>query len=851
LNPPRSILKKGLEGVAEANAANFLDSQNCEPCSADLKSAVSPNCIRQARQNFAAPTFSRDADFKSAIRQITNLRYLCGFLLLSCTALAAAPAIDESQLPPAATNNIDFARDIKPIFDASCIRCHGPTKPKAGFRLDSRPTALKGGDNGVDIIPGNSAKSPLIHFTANLVEDMEMPPSGKGDPLTSDQIALLRAWIDEGAPWGISSLTNSYSVLLSPIFGSTVVNGDKHKFRELNWQHEGQNGGLADFELFQQTGPESAVLLDGHVLNDDYKIQLSLARNDIGFIRSGWEQYRKYYDDTGGFQRTNAPRALSLNQDLHLEIGKAWIDFGLTLPDWPRMVLGYEFDYKKGDEAITAWNGNGGSGSSRNVNPASKTIQEGTHIIKFDLDAEVHGVAIEDRFRGEFYNLTTHYTNSASRGPVRQDVKEKNNYFQGANTIRLEKQITEWFFSSAGYLYSHLNADSSFTNVTRLANRIFIGSMPNITLERESHVANVNGLLGPWEGLTFSAGVQTEWTRQHGFGVGNLNQFVFTRVSPNNLFIVPTTLKADYDESSARETMALRYTKIPFTVLFAEGRLEQKSIGQSDSDLQPSGNFIQRTDFSSQLSDFRAGLSTSPWRWMTLSTHYRHYQNDSHYPNAAPPQPPNGYPGFFSARNLLTDEIEARLVLRPCNWLKTTLSYQLLTTDFRDTANGASNETSHVVLPAGNIHTARSDSQRYSIGSVLTPHPRVYLAASFTYEPSKTHTANSDAPTVGPYRGDTYSADASGTYVFSETTDLFVGWNFSEANYGNIHPLTAVPTGMRYQEHSLETGITRRFGKNISGRLQYSFDYYREPSSSGANDFRAHAVFAMLNLRLP
>jgi hypothetical protein len=147
--------------------------------------------------------------------------------------------------------------------------------------------------------------------------------------------------------------------------------------------------------------------------------------------------------------------------------------------------------------------------------------------------------------------------------------------------------------------------------------------------------------------------------------------------------------------------------------------------------------------------------------------------------------------------------------------------------------------------------TGRSDSQIYSIGAVLTPHPRVYLAASFSYEPSRTRSANSGAPTVGPYRGDTYSADASGTYVLSQSTDVSVGWTFSEANYGQNNAAATVPVGIRYQNHSVEAGLARRFGKNVSGRLQYSFAYYHEPSSGNLNDFRAHTVFATLNLRLP
>lgn len=780
---------------------------------------------------------------------------VCSALLFSTSLLFSAPKIDETQLPPAATNKIDFARDIKPIFDASCVRCHGPVKPKSSFRLDSRAAALKGGDDGVDILPGNSAKSPLIHYTSALVEDLEMPPTGKGDPLTPAQIGLLRAWIDQGAEWGNAALSNSYSVSLSPTFGSTVVSGDNHKFRELNWRNSGVDGGLADFDIHEHTTNDVSLSANGHVLKDDYKLRLAMDRNDIGFIHSGWEQYRKYYDDTGGYRpTTSTPNPLSLDKNLHEDIGKAWVDLGLTLPDWPRMVLGYEYDYKQGDESTTGWSSAGTGLDERNLAPASRGVREGTHIIKFDLDAEVKGITIEDQFRGEFYHLNTRYTNSAGRSLVTQFVREKNTYFQGANSVRLEKPIKDWLFASAGYFYSHLESDGSFTNVTGLATLSFAGTIPNITLERESHVANVNSLVGPFDGLTFSGGAQGEWTSEQGFGSGRLNQFAFTRTAPNNLVIVPTTLRSDYDQRSALESAALRYTKIPFTVLFAEGRFQQESIGQTDSDLQPSGNFAEKTDFSSQLTDLRTGFSTSPWQWVSLSAHLRRYENDSHYPSSDTPSPAAGYPDFFRSRNLLTDEAETKLVLRPCNWLKTTFSYQLITTEYQDVANPASNTLAHLqVSPAGGLITGKYDSQIYSFGAVFTPHPRFYLDANFTYQPSKTTSANSDKTTVGEYKGDTYSAGFDGTFVLSQTTDISFSGIFSEANYGESHAVVVgtVPVGIRYQEYELTAALARRFGKNMSARLQYSFDYYREPSTADANNFRAHSVFATLNLRLP
>src|SRR5205085_10211675 len=146
-------------------------------------------------------------------------------MFLPCCRLFSATPVDVSQLPPPASTQINFTSDIKPILETSCLRCHGPEKPKSRFRLDNREAALKGGENGVDIFPGNSAKSPLIHYVARLVEDMEMPPRGKGDPLTTNQVALLRAWIDQGVVWDAPPPTNAFALSLSPTFGGIALSG--------------------------------------------------------------------------------------------------------------------------------------------------------------------------------------------------------------------------------------------------------------------------------------------------------------------------------------------------------------------------------------------------------------------------------------------------------------------------------------------------------------------------------------------------------------------------------------------------------------------------------------------------
>ncbi len=112
--------------------------------------------------------------------------------------------IDKSKLPPVSDRkDVTYAADIQPIFEKSCVKCHGAEKPKAKLRLDSLQGALKGGEDGKVILLGDSADSMLVHNIAHLgdPDDYMPPPRNKAGipPLTPEQMGLIRAWIDQGA----------------------------------------------------------------------------------------------------------------------------------------------------------------------------------------------------------------------------------------------------------------------------------------------------------------------------------------------------------------------------------------------------------------------------------------------------------------------------------------------------------------------------------------------------------------------------------------------------------------------------------------------------------------------------
>jgi hypothetical protein len=184
---------------------------------------------------------------------MNHLSVLLAAGLITAGTVANAVPVDVSKLPPPSKEQgVTYEKDIHPLFEASCIRCHGQEKPKAGLRLDSLAGVLKGSKDGKVVKVGESEKSQLVIAVSQLDPESAMPPKprrgkrgpggpgggpgstnapagapaphgepgGPGDhggehggsgapgghpmgpppkPLTAEQVGLVRAWIDQGA----------------------------------------------------------------------------------------------------------------------------------------------------------------------------------------------------------------------------------------------------------------------------------------------------------------------------------------------------------------------------------------------------------------------------------------------------------------------------------------------------------------------------------------------------------------------------------------------------------------------------------------------------------------------------
>ena len=112
------------------------------------------------------------------------------FPVLAVTVLAAVAV----QAAP------EFQKDVLPILQSRCVECHGADKQKGKLRLDTLELTLKGGKAGPGLKAGDAAESELFKRVSLPKDNDDRMPS-EGEPLTAEQIAILKDWINDGAKW--------------------------------------------------------------------------------------------------------------------------------------------------------------------------------------------------------------------------------------------------------------------------------------------------------------------------------------------------------------------------------------------------------------------------------------------------------------------------------------------------------------------------------------------------------------------------------------------------------------------------------------------------------------------------
>ena len=128
--------------------------------------------------------------------EIMKLFLVCRPLNRPILWLTLAVVVCTARVPAQTPAKVDFANDVQPVLRENCFDCHGPSKQKAGMRLDRKSSVLKAFSRRV--VPGNSANSMVYHRLIGNEYGPQMPPKAA---LRPEQIDTIKAWIDQGADW--------------------------------------------------------------------------------------------------------------------------------------------------------------------------------------------------------------------------------------------------------------------------------------------------------------------------------------------------------------------------------------------------------------------------------------------------------------------------------------------------------------------------------------------------------------------------------------------------------------------------------------------------------------------------
>ena len=308
--------------------------------------------------------------------------------------------------------------------------------------------------------------------------------------------------------------------------------------------------------------------------------------------------------------------------------------------------------------------------------------------------------------------------------------------------------------------------------------------------------------------------------------------------------LATTNLIHSFEETrSLSENIGARYTRIPYTTLYAEGQWNEQQIDLDETETQDSTSSLDLQSNETVLrQDYRVGFNTAPFSRLSLAVRYRHSIDHDDYDY--PVDTVVGYPGFITAQDFTTDEIMTKLTVRPCSRFNVAFTYQLVSTDIR-----TSTKAIPVITPGGTLQSGDYDLGIYSVSATLTPMSRWYLTGYFSLQDTRTATPVNDNAAVPTYRGNVYTAMGTTGYALDKKTDLTLSYSYSYADNFVNNFAAGLPLGLDFQRHEAHAGITRKISSNVVAHLRYGFYSYDESSTGGYNNYIAHLATASCTLR--
>lgn len=651
--------------------------------------------------------------------------------------------------------------------------------------------------------------------------------------------------------------TKSFANWVEVSAGGYFLDGSKAQFQQRQRTENQVFGGIQDLHYQDTLGKGTTVELDGTGVfdNHDYRLGLDVTKENLGFLRFNFENFRTWYNGDGGYY-SPSDAWYSLSDDaLALDRGEFSVEAGLTLKNIPPLTLKYTHRYREGEKSSSIWGPTHplGVGTTlvRGLSPSFYDIDETADIIELTGKHRIKKTDLGLGLRyesGELDNARKMTFWPGEPGERKVTDRDQTSYDLFNVNAFTETWIKTNLFFSSGFSYSDL--DNSYSGSRIYGDDFDVGYTPNALnglgyqymtgdSRRHEYVLNLNLFTVPLKQFTLVPSVRMmrqDWNADSA-------AIQTSGANPPSGVLNSDT---DADLMDVRERLELRYRGVTNWVLYARGEWTQGK-GNLDENgglgLTPA---IQReSDDSRFFQKYSLGGRWYPHRSVTLDIggYYKNNNYDyDHDLDSTANNSGNRYPAYLAMQNFETLDGNVRLTLRPHQKvsLMTRYEYQNSTVDTKPAG----------VSGLGEVESSDMTTHIIAQNVTWSPWARLYLQAGFNYVFSETKTPASDVTqAILDAQNNYWTLNLSSGFVLDDKTDLNLSYFYYQSDNYDDNSAFGMPYGAEAQEHGITATLVRRLTANLRLTLRYGFFHYDDATSGHNNDYEAHLVSAGLQYR--
>ena len=644
--------------------------------------------------------------------------------------------------------------------------------------------------------------------------------------------------------------------------GGFITSGNDAAFQRRTGNNGDFYGGLRSF-YYEKIEDDATFVADGHALFglDDYEVNLSYEKDDLGYIKAGYREFRTWYDGSGGYYpgNTTPPGWIDpitdYNDELHLDRGEVWMEAGLRMENLPEITFGYSHRWRDGKKDSTMWGiseGVNGLADGYAVLPGYYDIDETRDTFTLDVDYTLGNTDLGLGLRYEMAD-NDNTRNLLEDDEVGIEHTEKYSYDLFGASMTSTSRLNDRMMLNFGYMYTNLNTD---IGGSRLFDDELSGSHSYSDMgggaEFQQNVINGNFWWNPNDCLVIVPSVRAEWQDSSGYSRGDLDGELGNSYE-DRMF------SNDTDVTETTEALEIRYSGLENVLLYASAEWMQ-----SDEDLdlkvmqQDPANLTReswrKADISTDAEKYTAGANWYPLRGLSVSAQYYYKSLDQDFDNRLGGDY-DSLDAELYRHSYETNDANIRVTWRARPNLTFVTRYDYLQTDYENRAYYDGYNLDNVT---SNIESAEITRNVFTESVTWNVNEQFYVQGSFSWINSKTDTPAADGPNDVPedfipnWDNDYFCATINAGYAIDAKTDITATYSYygSEGYQGVSN---AMSYGLNTKEQVVSLTLNRLINANMACYLSYGFiTSNTDPSpdqSGGYNDFDAHIISTGLQVR--